>query len=1162
MGAVLESANELQGDVHGPGGGVLDRQIAVFDGTTGKKLTNSGITIDGGDNVHLVANTYIGRGAAASRIKFDESDGSIEYHAVGGGANKLATGNTIVGGHNKGYSLFVEASAAAISYITAGSADLGIQQDLHFRVRNNFGTAFDALTLNDALIESKVFHQFTGEAFCPNGAAIYFEAAGDVADTEFIWSGLHGYIYHEADIAHRFNSGEVIFGSRSTWVDSATIPPMNVTERSAAPSSPSAGDIYLDDGTNTASSNPGWRRYTGAVWEDISAGGGGACEFDDGGEARGKDRTLGNTDNYDLGFLTNNTNRLHIQNDGKIGFGTGNVALPLIADQWGSYWFKGTNASEHGPHMNWVTDADNYPAFFLMPYGHDNISMAWDAYFGAAVDIWQSSDAGSNFSLIKAGDLLTLYYDSGVAQGSQVTWNTALYVNSNGEMTYSPTASRKLYWRDSGIYAWSPSDGQWEVVCDGAMTLNPGTSCAVEGNLVVDNGNETIFQVEGNNLSYMQLTDGNGTGLLAAHSGQYDQAMLGVNSTKSGMQLILMNASYLYQDFDHAAQTNPTFFVHSATPPDTANDEWWSITHDVTNAVYNVGSGKHTFTGGDVELTGDIAVQSGIGTFGVQGSTRGQISILGNLLTWGAVLTMYNAEGEDTTADFYRFEANDHLDLSFGSTVSQQLRNDGHWMTVSTYRHEYRDEAIYCWSPSDGDFEIVADGTITINPGSSATIDGNLIVDGGTGNGILQVDGGTSDKQQILLTQEAASGVRIVFDSQDDQAMFLVGANSGNQLILGSYSHSAKDFDHASQTNPTLFVHSATDPDVANDEWISFAHDGTDGVIDTGTGYALFKTDIFLDTTERVYFRATTQAINSNGVGRLDLNAATAIDMNAATVFVVSASMQATAPIYYRDTGLYWYSPADAEIECVSDGLITLNAVTATVVESDLRIPSDADSFLLGAGLDVSHKYDGTDYLINSGSVNPSDIVIDCGTDKTIELTEPVFEDIQFPISTGLAIGGTTPTWAALTTNVYAYKFSVNDGIEAEFQELNHKWKEGGTGHFHLHLAIDVAQSTGSNRYAKFNVYVAFPNSGTSIFGETTLTAELTIPTGSSAKQAFYLDIGDITFTGQTIGTQVGVTVERIAATGGTEYAGDVFVTQCGCHIEQIRIGSRTEAAA
>ena len=61
-----------------------------------------------------------------------------------------------------------------------------------------------------------------------------------------------------------------------TVTDSATDSPVNVTERSVAPSSPAANDIYVDDGTNTASGNPGFRRYTGAGWEDMGATAGGS----------------------------------------------------------------------------------------------------------------------------------------------------------------------------------------------------------------------------------------------------------------------------------------------------------------------------------------------------------------------------------------------------------------------------------------------------------------------------------------------------------------------------------------------------------------------------------------------------------------------------------------------------------------------------------------------------------------------------------------------------------------------------------------------------------------------------------------------------------------------------------------------------------------------
>jgi hypothetical protein len=56
-----------------------------------------------------------------------------------------------------------------------------------------------------------------------------------------------------------------------TVADSATKPPLNITARSSAPSSPSSGDIYLDNGANTSSGKIGFRRYSGS-WTDLGQG--------------------------------------------------------------------------------------------------------------------------------------------------------------------------------------------------------------------------------------------------------------------------------------------------------------------------------------------------------------------------------------------------------------------------------------------------------------------------------------------------------------------------------------------------------------------------------------------------------------------------------------------------------------------------------------------------------------------------------------------------------------------------------------------------------------------------------------------------------------------------------------------------------------------------
>lgn len=76
----------------------------------------------------------------------------------------------------------------------------------------------------------------------------------------------------------------------------------------------------------------------------------------------------------------------------------------------------------------------------------------------------------------------------------------------------------------------------------------------------------------------------------------------------------------------------------------------------------------------------------------------------------------------------------------------------------------------------------------------------------------------------------------VVNNNSMNQSLFGINSSSGNQLILGSYTHSAKDYDHATTTTPTLFIHSDTDPDTNNTQWISLTHDQTDGVIRTGSG--------------------------------------------------------------------------------------------------------------------------------------------------------------------------------------------------------------------------------------------------------------------------------------------------------------------------------------
>ena len=82
-------------------------------------------------------------------------------------------------------------------------------------------------------------------------------------------------------------------------------------------------------------------------------------------------------------------------------------------------------------------------------------------------------------------------------------------------------------------------------------------------------------------------------------------------------------------------------------------------------------------------------------------------------------------------------------------------------------------------------------------------------------------------------------------DTSNEQLLLGVGGGStevGRQLILTEIGNIAKDHDHATTTNPTLFVHSATDPDSANTQYVSAYHDASHGYVTTGYGNLVLET--------------------------------------------------------------------------------------------------------------------------------------------------------------------------------------------------------------------------------------------------------------------------------------------------------------------------------
>ena len=186
---------------------------------------------------------------------------------------------------------------------------------------------------------------------------------------------------------------------------------------------------------------------------------------------------------------------------------------------------------------------------------------------------------------------------------------------------------------------------------------------------------------------------------------------------------------------------------------------------------------------------------------------------------------------------------------------------------------------------------------------------------------------------------------------------------------------------------------------------------------------------------------------------------------------------------------------------------------------------------------------------------NPSDLVVDCGTDKTIELTESVWDDILFPVLS-LQVGGTAPTLSTFQGNIKQYTFAIND-ICYGCVEIPHTYKEGTNLDAHVHIVTNGAESGVEARYELEYWFVDMGEASTTTTVITSADYTLTNADG----QHEYIDLGDITGTNFKIGALLAFQLKRVALVDGSNPSSDPFVLSVGFHHQLDTMGSRQETA-
>jgi len=187
------------------------------------------------------------------------------------------------------------------------------------------------------------------------------------------------------------------------------------------------------------------------------------------------------------------------------------------------------------------------------------------------------------------------------------------------------------------------------------------------------------------------------------------------------------------------------------------------------------------------------------------------------------------------------------------------------------------------------------------------------------------------------------------------------------------------------------------------------------------------------------------------------------------------------------------------------------------------------------------------------------DMNVDCGTDKTIELQESVWDDLPPSPIIGARLGSTAPTLATFVTDIQQYTFDATNDFVIGATEITHKWKEGTIIKPHMHWATNGLELTakGVQWQLKYTI-----GDYTEAFGaQVTTVIDETIPASTADRTHFTSVFGStIDGTNIKIGAYICWRLERVAtAHANGEPAVDPFGLAVGFHAEQDTIGSRQE---
>lgn len=178
---------------------------------------------------------------------------------------------------------------------------------------------------------------------------------------------------------------------------------------------------------------------------------------------------------------------------------------------------------------------------------------------GATTITGSSFITGSDIGIGGDTDLLQLTADLLTVNGGLVVNTTDFVVDAVTHRVAIGSANG-----NQSINLWHDNVNANMSISSGALILNIG-------------GGKMLWQVLGTSMmNFVMRAD-------------LDQNIFSVEDD-GGNQLVFCNDGVSNNDFDHAVQTNPTFFIHSDISPAVSNNQWGSFHHDQEDFIIETGA--------------------------------------------------------------------------------------------------------------------------------------------------------------------------------------------------------------------------------------------------------------------------------------------------------------------------------------------------------------------------------------------------------------------------------------------------------------------------------------------------------------------------------------------------------------------------------------------